>query len=900
MSLGPGVRFGAYEIVALLGRGGMGEVYRARDERLRRDVALKILPSAFASDAERVHRFEQEAQATAALNHPNIVVIHDVGAADGVAYLVTEVLEGETLRAAIDAGPIPVRRGIEWAVQIADGLAAAHDKGIVHRDLKPENIFITEGSRVKILDFGLAKVREAADAGVGATAVTAAQQTTAGTMLGTVGYMSPEQVRGLPVDHRSDIFSLGAILYELLSGRRAFEGATPADSLSAILSKEPADLQLSTGNGAALDLIVRRCLEKHAARRFASAADVAFALRAATLSSGSTVAARPPRVRSWRVAAITLVALIASAAAGVYLWNRRFAAAPAPTFRFTLSPPPGTDLYSAAVANSFAVSPDGRRVAFLVMRNSRSALAVRDLGSFDTVIIPETDDAFEPFWSSDGRYIAFFADDRLKKVPVSGGRPESIFDLSASELPFGADRQPSATAVNNDYSGTWGADNVIVLASPRAPHLIKVSADGGAPAAATFMSNPDDGTFHAYPQFLPDGRHFLYASVKKGALEGTLYIASLDDKRVERVRDVGSRTLYAEPGFLLFLQQGNVMAQRFDWRSRTLSAAVSPVARGVVSSTARLRAPFSVSNTGVLAYRGPQAVSRLGWVSRQGQHLGSIGEPGDYLSVVLSPDERTIALEWHQPDASGRNEGNIWTVDAARKVFNKITFDRGPHSTNPVWSKDGRQLAYRGGGGEGKPEELRVTDATATAEAHVLATGDGIRPSDWSPDGHLVVYEANDPKTQSDIWLVSVSGEKSRVPFARSRFDESQARLSADGRWIAYISDESGAVEVWVRPFPSGPGKWRVSTGGGRGPRWRSDGAEIFYISPDGKLMAVPVRTRGSFEVDLPKPLFDVRIQDTNNRVDYEVTRDGQRFLLNELVSGTAVLNVITNWRSER
>jgi eukaryotic-like serine/threonine-protein kinase len=572
MSLAPGVRFGAYEIVALLGRGGMGEVYRARDERLRRDVALKILPSAFASDAERIRRFEQEAQATAALNHPNIVVIHDVGAADGVAYLVTELLEGETLRAAIDAGPIPVRRAIEWAVQIADGLAAAHDKGVVHRDLKPENIFITDDSRVKILDFGLAKLREAADAGVGATAVTIAQETTAGTMLGTIGYMSPEQVRGLSVDHRSDIFSLGAILYELLSGRRAFDGPTPADSLSAILSKEPADLQVSTGDGAALDLIVRRCLEKHAARRFASAADVAFALRAATLSSGSAVAPLPPRVRSWRVPTLALVALIASVSVGVYLLNRRFAAAPAPTFRFTLSAPPGTDLYSAPVSSSFAVSPDGRRVALLVMRNSRSALAVRDLSSFDTVIIPETEDAYEPFWSSDGRYIAFFAGQRLKKIAVSGGRPESICDLSASELPFGADRRSPTTAVNVDYSGTWGADNTIVLASPRASHLMKVSADGGTPAAATFMSNPEDGTFHAYPQFLPDGRHFLYASLKRGASEGTLYIASLDEKRVERVREVGSRALYAEPGFLLFLQQGTLVAQRFDWRSRALSA----------------------------------------------------------------------------------------------------------------------------------------------------------------------------------------------------------------------------------------------------------------------------------------------------------------------------------------
>ena len=873
-SLAVGSRIGAYEIVALIGHGGMGEVYRAHDSRLHRDVAVKILATDFASDPDRVSRFEQEAQATAALNHPNIVAVYDVGTFEGGAYLVSELLQGETLRATLTAGSLPPARAIEWAVQIADGLAAAHEKGIVHRDLKPENIFVTNDGRVKILDFGLAKLQEPVVPGKTDAAATRLVETTAGTILGTIGYMSPEQIRGGSVDHRSDIFSLGAMLFEMLANRRAFEAATPADTLSAILTKASDDLHISDGRVTALDLIVRRCLEKQATRRFASAADVAFALRSATIAPGAASVAAPSRITRWLAVAMVLIAIGAAIA---YFATRRPAPAQTPTFRFALQPPTGTNLYAeSSVTPSFAVSPDGRRLTFVVEQNSKLMLAIRDLDAFESAILPGTEGALGPFWSPDSRYVGFFAGRWLKKVPAAGGPPEVICDL------------PVAVS-SNEPGGTWSVENVILFASGT-PRLMRVPAGGGTPEAATSSSQGEENDLHVYPQFLPDGRRFLYGSVKADAAEGGLYLGQLGESRVQRLRDVGSRAFYVEPGLLLFLREGTLVAQKFDWRRGSLASDTMPVLRGgSIASSVRLRGQFSAAHTGVLVYRGVEAASRLVWVDRQGQPVGFVGEPGDYQTPALSPDGRFVALERHDPDTAGRLEGNIWLVDVARGVFDKVTFDTGPHNNLPTWSPDGRQLAYQ------RVDDLLVKDAVANAEGRVIARGS---PCDWSRDGRLIVFEETDPKTQLDLWLLPSSGEGSPIPFARSRFNEGQARVSSDGRWVAFTSDESGAKEVYVRPFPSGPGKWRVSTGGGEGPRWRADGTELFYLALDGKVMSVPVKTQAAFEVGIPTPLFEGSIRSTNNRVAYDVAPDGQRFLLNQRVAGTAALNVVSDWRS--
>ena len=878
MSLPPGSIVGAYEIVALIGRGGMGDVYRARDSRLKRDVALKLLSEALADKPDFMRRFEQEAQAAAALNHPNILAVYDVGVGPGPPHVVSELLEGKNLRSVLESGPIPVRQAIDWASQIAEGLAAAHEKGIVHRDIKPENVFITNGGRVKILDFGLAKVRDDTSGANGLTQVTR-NDTAPGMLLGTVGYMAPEQVRGAAVDQRADIFSFGAVVYEMLSGRRAFDEPTPADTLSAILSKEPADLP--TGSHPALEFIVRRCLDKEPGRRFASAADAGLAIRAMGISSSSSVVEAPRRDAPRRLWKPLAAALVIVAAAGLtYLWLNRQQPPAALPFQFTISPPLGTSMGTLPAHPSFALSPDGRHVVFSIERGSRSMLAIRSFDAFEPVVLADTEDGFAPFWSPDSRSVGFFLGTQLKKVAISGGRPEVIGDFGGT----------STTDGNSDPAGTWAPDGTVVFAGADA-RLMKVSSTGKVEAAtpASLVA----GTAHAWPQFLPDGRHFLFSVATQGQAEGPLYVGSIGGEAPLLIRELVSRALYVEPGFLLYVRQGTLFAEAFDWQRRSFSGPATPVARNVAFGQ-RLQTAFTASNAGVVVYRSPQPVSQLAWATRTGVSGGLIGEPGDYLSLRLSPDEQSVATEVHSLDASGQSEGNIWIATTAQGIFTKLTFDVGTHSTNPLWSPDGTSIIYRGAtAGLSRKSTVAQSDAVAIA-----TTGARPRPSAWSRDGRTLIYESFDPKTNLDIWVTPVDGSEPAVPFARSPFNEFEARVSADGRWLSYVSDESGRVEIYVRPFPSGPGKWRVSTSGGRAPRWRSDGNELFFLTLDGKLMAVSIRSKNSFEFDVAKPLFDARVREANGGMDYEVTRDGQRFLINEPLTGGISLNVITNWRA--
>jgi eukaryotic-like serine/threonine-protein kinase len=879
MSLPPGSFVGVYEIVAMIGRGGMGEVYRARDSRLKRDVALKVLPETLAGQPDFVRRFEQEAQAAAALNHPNILAVYDVGVGPGPLHVVSELLEGKTLRSALEAGAIPIRQAIDWAGQIAEGLAAAHDKGIVHRDIKPENVFITDGGRVKILDFGLAKVRDDSSAANGLTQLTR-NETAPGTLLGTVGYMAPEQVRGGAVDQRADIFSFGAVVYEMLSGRQAFDEPTPADTLSAILSKEPEDLP--AGSHPALEFIVRRCLDKEPGRRFASAADVGLAIRAVGISSSSAVEApqrEAPR-RLWKPLAAALA--IVAAAGLTYLWLNRQPPPVAPPFRFTIAPPAGTAMGSNPAFPSFAVSPDGRHIAFIVDRGSRNMLGIRSLDAYEAVVLSETEDAWAPFWSPDSGSIAFFAGSQLKRVAVAGGRPEVICDFAGTRKIEG----------NSDAAGTWAPDGTIVVAGVDA-RLMKLSSTGGKVEPATPATLPE-GTAQAWPQFLPDGRHFLFSVSTLGHAEGPLYVGSTGDDTALLVRESVSRALYVEPGFLLYVRQGTLLAEPFDWQRRSFSSAAVPIGKNVAFGQ-RLQAAVAASNTGVVVYRSPQPVSQLVWVMRTGASGGVVSEPGDYLNPRLSPDEQSIAVELHSVDASGQSEGNIWIGNTARGIFTKLTFDLGTHSTNPAWSPDGASVVFRGAAAG---TLLRKSTVAQSDAGPIAAAGSRPRPADWTRDGRTLIYESSDAKTNLDIWMTTVEGDGSPISFARSPFNEQEARLSADSRWLAYASDESGRYEIYVRPFPSGAGKWRISNAGGRAPRWRSDGNELFYLSPDGKLMAVTTRTKNGFEFDVAKPLFDARVRENNGQMDYEASKDGQRFLINEPVTVGTSLSVITDWRT--
>ncbi len=880
MSLPPGASVGAYEIVTLIGRGGMGEVYRARDSRLKRDVALKLLSDALADKPDFMRRFEQEAQAAAALSHPNIVAVYDVGVGPGPLHVVSELLEGQTLRSVLESGPLPWRQAIDWAGQIADGLAAAHEKGIVHRDIKPENVFIASGGRVKILDFGLAKVRDDSRAANGLTQVTRTD-TAPGMLLGTVGYMAPEQVRGGAVDQRADIFSFGAVVYEMLSGHRAFDEPTPADTLSAILSKDPANLP--AGAHPALEFIVRRCVDKDPGRRFASAADVGLAIRAVGISSSSSALEAPQRGaprRLWRPLAAALA--IAAAAGLTYLWLNRPAPSVALPFLFTILPPPGTSMGILPAHPSFTVSPDGRHAVFSIERGSRSMLAIRSFDALESVVLAETEDAYAPFWSPDSRYVGFFDGSQVKSVAIAGGRPEVVGDFGSTRTAEG----------NFDSAGTWAPDGTIVIAGADVT-LMKVSPNGGKAEPATPASLLA-GTTHAWPQFLPDGRHFLFSVATQGQAEGPLYMGSVGGDAPQLIRESVSRALYLEPGFLMYVRQGTLFVEAFDWQRRAFSGAATPVARNVAFGQ-RLQSAFTASNAGVVVYRSPQPVSQLAWATRTGVSGGLIGEPGDYLSPRLSPDEQSVAAEIHSLDASGQSEGNIWVAATAQGIFTKLTFDVGTHSTNPLWSPDGTSVVYRGG----VQGALSRTSTVAQSGAAAIPTvGARPRASDWSRDGRTLVYESSDPKTNSDIWVTPVDGNGPAVPFARSPFNEFEARVSADGRWLSYTSDESGRFEVYVRPFPSGPGKWRLSNAGGRAPRWRSDGNELFYLSLDGKVMAVTIRTMNAFEFDGAKPLFDARVREANGGMDYEATRDGERFLINEPVTVGISLNVIADWRT--
>jgi serine/threonine protein kinase/Tol biopolymer transport system component len=876
MTLPAGTKLGRYEIRSPLGAGGMGEVYRARDEKLNRDVAIKVLPATLSENSDRLHRFEQEAQAAGALNHPNILAVYDVGTHDGAPYVVSELLEGETLRDLLDQRQPATRKSMDYALQLAHGLAAAHHKGIVHRDIKPDNIFITKDERVKILDFGLAKLAQPTGEDVAQTEIaTRKVRTDPGTVMGTVGYMSPEQVRGQAVDHRTDIFSFGAVLYEMLSGRRAFRGDSAIETLNAILKEEPAELANTNANIApALERVVWHCLEKSPERRFQSASDVAFALESVSGMTShpslQTLAGLGPRSSIltrerliWLgICAILLVATVALAFA--YFSHPQTSSH---AIRLALATPD-----KATLPARVTVSPDGLRVAFIANNaDGKRELWVRSLDAVTAQPLAGTDGAVAPFWSPDSRFIGYFANGKLFKVDASAGRPQTLCD------------------VHEDRGGAWNRDGVILFAG--ADGLYRVSAQGGTPTLATKVDPKEEA--HRWPYFLPDGRHFVFLADAQTIENHHIRLGSLDSQETQILFGAVTRVAYAEPGYLLYVNQGALVARPFDADKLKVTGDPTIVAEHVTVGENH-EFDFSVSDNGVLAYQSGSTQLQLVWFDRTGKKLGPVGEPDTYAAVGLSADGRRAALG--MLDADGRHS-DVWLLDLSRGTKSRLTFD--PKSDGaPVWSPDGSRIAFysvRAGDGHAN---IFVTSASAAGDDQLLLASDSDDiPTSWSPDGQSILFNRFG-KAHAGVWILPSSGDRQPKPLLQSTvFDQGAASFSPNGRFVAYTSNESGRFEVYVQSVPPSGDKWTVSSGGGALPLWRSDGKELFYLTEDGKVMSSEIKPGAKFESGVPQQLFETRIKFEQD-YPYGVAPDGSRFLINTPAEANdpAPMIVVLNW----
>ena len=872
MTLQPGTRLGPYEVLSPLGAGGMGEVYRARDTRpeLTRDVAIKVLLHV-ATDADGRRRFELEARTMGTLNHPNIVGIYDVGTHEGDLYLVEEFLDGTTLRGRLDRGALPPRKAVEYARAIAHGLAAAHAKGIVHRDLKPENVMITFDGRVKILDFGIAKLHEPENAT--AESLTQAFPTQIGRVLGTVAYMSPEQVRGQRVDHRSDLFSLGIVLFEMLAGVRPFTGDTPPDTQSAILTIEPRDL--ATGDHAiplALERVLTRCLEKQPDQRFQSASDLAFALDATSTSSGAAaIVADNRRIgRRWGFAGAIAATLIVGAAIGWAIASSR--ARPAGIDRsaihFTQTLPTVVATPSAVALSvpDPALSPDGRYLAYVAgrVRGADTVLWVRSFDALDAKPIDGTEGAAYPFWSPDSSSVGFFAGNKLKVVSVEGTRLREVCDAP------------------NGRGGTWSAQDVILFAAGGSVGIARVSVNGGEPSSVT---TPDGATStHRFPFFLPDGRRFLYwRQTDRG---GAIMMTSLDGGTpVQLVESMAKAQFFA--GHLLYLDGTTLSARSFDIDGVRPGATPIALVSNVLRSQVNGSAAFSVSSNGMLAYRTLSADTfQLSRFDRLGRRSATIGEPGPWVQMALSPNGRQLAVQRDRTAAS-----DLWLFDLVRAVSSKFTVDGG--NNGPVWAPSGSEIAFR--------NSRRVLNEVfrkplVGGEAAPWRGVPSERLEDWSRDGkYLLMGQAT-----GSIFAVPLTGAAAPIvvvpPGVADDTDESQ--LSPDGRWVTYNSAASGINQIYLQPFP-GPGeRVTVSSNGGVQAKWSGDGKALFYLSFDGTMMAVDVGGGARLDIGTPRPLFRTRLNPAANVDQYVVTADGQQFIVMEPVADSPLesLTIVTNW----
>jgi len=871
VSLTPGTRCGPYEVLALIGEGGMGRVFRARDTKLKRDVALKTLPPAFAGDPERVARFQREAEALAALNHPHIAGIHELADAGGSHVLVLELVEGETLAERLRGGPLPLDEALTIAKQIAEALAAAHERGIIHRDLKPANIKIGRDGRVKVLDFGLAKMLEPGAAGLNpAQSPTVLTTTGLGVILGTAAYMSPEQAKGRPIDRTADVWAFGCVLYEMLGGRPAFNGDSVTEILSEVLTREPAWDRLPGSTPPPIRRLLRRCLHKNPADRLHDMTDARIEIEDAQRGTSEELE-RPAAVRrrdrsGWIAAGVCLLAALVAVG---------FALRPAPV------PPEmhveiGVHGLSGSV--SLAISPDGQKLAFAGTQDGRSRLWLRSLGGDGATVLAGTDGATLPFWSPDSRHVAFFADGKLKRINLAGGSPQPVADVTLT------------------VGGAWNRDDTILFA-PRLGPLQRMRAAGGPASPATKF---DAGSLanQRFPHFLPDGEHFLYLTIESG--KETVRIGSLRTGESKHLLDADSAAVLTASGHLLFVRNGTLFAQEFDAARRELRGAAVPIVDGIWPVFGYV--PVSASAAGPWVYRRGSAQGRrqLVWFDRSGTKVGTVGEPDDTGLAIpeLSRDGRHVAVE-------RRVGGNrdVWLIDAARGAFSRFTLEATDESS-PVWSADGKWIIYaamrRG------TFDLYRKPSTGVGREEPLLESPYVKvPLDVSPDGRTLLYRVTEPGTAHDLWAVPLDGDRKPFPVVETPFVENEGQFSPDGRWIAFRSNESGQFEVYVQPFP-GPGQRLLVSRGGAQPRWSPDGRELFYVALDGRLMAVPL-TRDPdgniLEAGAPAVLFAANIPDGAIqgifKQQYVVSRDGRRFLINQVAeeSGGAPAMLILNWR---
>ena len=886
MSLNAGTRLGPYEIVSSAGAGGMGEVYKARDTRLDRIVAIKVLPTHLAGRAELRERFEREAKTIASLNHPHICTLFDTGHQDDIDFLVMEYIEGETLAQRLQKGPLPLDQVLRYAIEIADALDKAHRKGITHRDLKPGNIMLTK-SGTKLLDFGLAKLRQdVAPATPFSELPTANNAITAeGTILGTLQYMAPEQVEGKEADARTDIFAFGVVVYEMATGKKAFEGKSQASLMAKILETDPPSMSaLAPMTPPALDHVVRRCLAKDPDDRWQSARDICEQLRWISDSGTQTSPAVPSASQQKpanRMALIAIAAVIAIAVVAVAVFFlRRTPPVEKQAVRFTIGPPE-KGAFNLALANvAIALSPDGSKVVFSASTgNSGSQLWVRALDSQSAQALPGTQNGAVPFWSPDSRAVAFSAEGKLKKITLSSGAVETLAEVIQT-------RAELAT-----WPGTWSREGVVLFVASNGT-LARVAESGGTITPVTALDASQSESAHLYPYFLPDGKHFLYLATSIAKPENNaIFVGSLDSKDRKLLVKVSSNPIYVNAGYLLYNRQGTLMAQPFDADRLQLAGDAIPIAEGVAFNPFGSYAQFAASDSGVLVYRGGggSVPLTLAWVSREGAAQPLAATPHNYTFPKISPDGKRVALGIEE--GAG---GQVWIYDTARDAMSRLTFE-GAANVDPLWTHDGKRIVFKG-----KGNHLFWQPADGGGVAEQLTSDERSRndlPGNWSPDGQALLFMETLPVR--DLFILSLKDRKAQ-PFDTGEVGASSPSFSPDGRWIAYTSNESGRTEVYVRPYPGPGGKWQISTEGGGEPVWNPKGRELFYRSGQ-KMMAVDYTEQPEFSAGKPKMLFEgPYVPSPRSLADYDVTPDGQRFLmLKNAEQKPGEISVVLNWTEE-